>query len=549
MRRLTFFLVIAFCSIFISTSSGNWVIAPSTDVFEYSPGDSFTVALSISGDGTTIDALGFDLTFPGALLNFRRAFFDGTLLEPWMFKQTQLLSDGVLRVAGFTTVGQIPSGTTGKLVNIVFEVEQSASGQGYIYPNSFIDDLAGATGDSALFRVKSSGFSVSGYVRYYNNLFPVPDVGVVLANYIGSTNASGEFSFSEIPEGDYVIKPQKTGGGSESISPFDAAKILQYSVGLIELNPYQFIAADVSGNGTVSPFDASYILQYSVQLIQSFPIGKDWFFLPYDFPLDDANWNSAPDSILLSLSKDTTGLDFKGIVLGDVTGNWNGGLKKYEAVQLHYQLKTPELISENKIKIPLVLNFSDEAFSGLIEMNYASRDYNFSEAKLAGSNENLLLKAGAKGEILILAFASPYSLKNQPVEIELTFIGKKANASEYPRIKIASAIINESRAQLIGENDSHVPDSYRLEQNYPNPFNPETTIRFSLARQKYINLQIYNTSGQLIRTLISGKMGAGEHQIIWNGLNEKGQVVASGIYFYQLNAGNFKATKKMLFIH
>ncbi|NOZ61971.1 MAG: T9SS type A sorting domain-containing protein [Calditrichaeota bacterium] len=551
MRRKTFYFIFSFCLLLFSVSLGNWQVAPSADTYEYSPGDSFVVALTIGGDGNTIDAMGFDLTYPGTLLNFRRAYFEGTVLEPWMFKQAQLLSDGVLRIAGFTTTGQINSGTTGKLVNVVFEVEPSVSGEGYIFPNSFTDDLVDAVGDSALFRVPSAGFSVTGYVRYYNNLFPVPGVSAVLANFISSTNSSGEFSFSQIPAGNYVIKPAKIDNTGGSISPFDAAKILQYAVGLIELNPYQLIAGDVSGNGSVSPFDASYILQYSVGLIESFPVGRDWFFLPFLYSLNETNWNSAPDSIELKpLDRDTTGVDFKAIVLGDVTGNWSGGLKKQAPVQVRYQLESPGMISESKIGIPLILNFSDETFAGQIEMHYTATDFKFSEAVIGGNRGNLLFKAGAKSGNIDVAFASAYSLKNQPVKVMLIFEKKSSHAGGYPQIEISTAIINESRAQLIGanENAQPVPSSFRLEQNYPNPFNPETTIQFFLAGQEKVLLQVFNTKGQRIRTLISGKMGTGEHHVVWDGLDEKGQTVASGVYFYQLNAGDFRAVKKMLFI-
>ena len=91
-----------------------------------------------------------------------------------------------------------------------------------------------------------------------------------------------------------------------------------------------------------------------------------------------------------------------------------------------------------------------------------------------------------------------------------------------------------------------IPVAYALEQNYPNPFNPSTTIRFSLAEAGTVSLKIYNVRGQLVKTLLSSSLEAGSHQVNWNGLNQQGSQVASGVYFYHLQAGSFQQIKKMI---
>ena len=93
-----------------------------------------------------------------------------------------------------------------------------------------------------------------------------------------------------------------------------------------------------------------------------------------------------------------------------------------------------------------------------------------------------------------------------------------------------------------------VPTSYALAQNYPNPFNADTQIEFSLAKAGYTTLKIYNTTGQLVRTLVDGHMDARMHKVRWNGRNSSNEMVASGIYFYRLSSGNFFETKKMSFL-
>jgi hypothetical protein len=88
-----------------------------------------------------------------------------------------------------------------------------------------------------------------------------------------------------------------------------------------------------------------------------------------------------------------------------------------------------------------------------------------------------------------------------------------------------------------------------LHQNVPNPFNPTTTIKFDLARDGNVKLQVFDVAGHLVRTLADQKMAKGFNQAVtWNGLDEKGLRVPSGVYFYQLVTDDYTATKKMVML-
>jgi hypothetical protein len=93
-----------------------------------------------------------------------------------------------------------------------------------------------------------------------------------------------------------------------------------------------------------------------------------------------------------------------------------------------------------------------------------------------------------------------------------------------------------------------LPTEFNLSQNYPNPFNPTTEIRFALPTKSIVNLEIFNVLGQKVITLVSGEMNAGYQSIVWNGADESGAGVSSGIYFYKLNAGGKTFTKKMMML-
>ena len=87
-----------------------------------------------------------------------------------------------------------------------------------------------------------------------------------------------------------------------------------------------------------------------------------------------------------------------------------------------------------------------------------------------------------------------------------------------------------------------------LAQNYPNPFNSSTSIRYVLPKNDFVRLAIYNISGQLVRTLVKGEEFTGTHTVSWNGMDEQGRSISSGIYFYCLETGNLKSTGKMLLL-
>ncbi len=95
------------------------------------------------------------------------------------------------------------------------------------------------------------------------------------------------------------------------------------------------------------------------------------------------------------------------------------------------------------------------------------------------------------------------------------------------------------------------PKNTALLPNYPNPFNPETWIPYQLAAPADVSISIYTADGKLIRTLDLGHQPVGiyqhrSHAAQWDGKNAQGELVASGVYFYMLTAGNFTATRKML---
>ncbi len=100
----------------------------------------------------------------------------------------------------------------------------------------------------------------------------------------------------------------------------------------------------------------------------------------------------------------------------------------------------------------------------------------------------------------------------------------------------------------VAENDRQSPNDFILYQNYPNPFNSDTKIRYQLAAAVKVRLSVYNLVGQKIRTLVNSKQQAGNYSITWDGRDDAGNPVASGLYFYRFESEKLVKTSKMLLL-
>lgn len=98
----------------------------------------------------------------------------------------------------------------------------------------------------------------------------------------------------------------------------------------------------------------------------------------------------------------------------------------------------------------------------------------------------------------------------------------------------------------VEDEDYITPLITELRGNYPNPFNPETTINFALANDDYVKIDIFNVKGQKVRTLVDEKLESGVYNVVWDGINNRGQHAGSGIFFYRMESSEFSTTKKMI---
>lgn len=142
---------------------------------------------------------------------------------------------------------------------------------------------------------------------------------------------------------------------------------------------------------------------------------------------------------------------------------------------------------------------------------------------------------------------------NSSIEVDaevVSFLSIQASTStENAAGKALNLAVDFSAAWAAAKPLAALPLANALSQNYPNPFNPETTIRYDLSSDAIVSLTIYNVMGQVVRQLVDGEsLAAGQYQAVWDGRNESGVGVASGMYFYLLHAGDYVAKRKMVLL-
>jgi flagellar hook assembly protein FlgD len=99
--------------------------------------------------------------------------------------------------------------------------------------------------------------------------------------------------------------------------------------------------------------------------------------------------------------------------------------------------------------------------------------------------------------------------------------------------------------------EAQIPVEYHLSQNYPNPFNPTTSIQYSVVSGQsppHVSLRIYSLLGREVRALVDEPQETGYHSVTWDGTDERGQAVSSGVYFYRLTAERYNDVKKMILL-
>ena len=141
------------------------------------------------------------------------------------------------------------------------------------------------------------------------------------------------------------------------------------------------------------------------------------------------------------------------------------------------------------------------------------------------------------------------------IEFDTTFVPpvshvifvSKTDSSYTPQFR-KGYLNNSISTDITSGSDLPLPTEFHLAQNHPNPFNPSTDISFSLPRKSRVRLEIYNLLGQQVRSLLDDELMSGQHTITFDGRDNDGQAIASGVYFYRIKTADDVRTRKMVMI-
>ncbi|MGK9368670.1 FlgD immunoglobulin-like domain containing protein [Melioribacter sp. Ez-97] len=262
----------------------------------------------------------------------------------------------------------------------------------------------------------------------------------------------------------------------------DASLILKYVVGTDTLNAEQMYAADVNGDGIVGAYDAAWVLYYVAN---------------GEFP-------TAKVSATMGTVEFGNAISENGVLSLPVT------LMKAQGV----------LSVSAEIQLGDAVEFKNVA-PRLPEGWVMFSNFENGVLKLALAGTTPL----TDGDVALIGIA----LKDKEAAVNLT----------------ASAKLNDQIGGQMSVKVREIPTEFTVSQNYPNPFNPTTNIKYGIPQDAKVSLVIYNMLGQVVKTLVDQEQEAGYYTVRWDGTNDFGSRVSSGIYIYRITAGKYTSTMKM----
>ncbi len=197
--------------------------------------------------------------------------------------------------------------------------------------------------------------------------------------------------------------------------------------------------------------------------------------------------------------------------------------------------------AQNDIRPPVIAEAHANLVSGVSGAANGTVDIYLAASDPSGEGEGEL-HVGAGLSDMSGQFAVPLTGVVAGDSVTATITDGDGNTSQFALNMIVDPV------STVGDSPEGLPTEFSLSQNYPNPFNPETVIAYSLPRASQVEMTVYNSLGQTVRTLLNEFQRAGDHTVIWLGDDNAGQQAASGIYFYILKTDRHSQGRKMLLV-
>jgi hypothetical protein len=390
---------------------------------------------------------------------------------------------------------------------------------------------------------------VAGKVTHSVSGRPIPGVRVELTGDAagrGMTDAAGRYRVKPIPAGtpSAVCTPGKTRGDDVPagvVSAYDASLVLRFIAGLDALDSNSRKAADADGNGGIDAFDAALIARYAVGLVD-------------DSPSRAGQWSFEPGSrSYAGLKKELEGQDYRGSVIGDVSGNWGGDSAPAKA---HPVLVFPDTVIAGDavpwidVKVLAAANPGMQSLEFRVEYDASVLSFEGCRSGESASGFSTLHHSPSPGTVnLVLYGVRPVETPGSVVILRFKPAGPRfvSTSLDFSGVAVDERPAGGGRTRIRAAGGN--PESaagFQLHPNAPNPFNSETTITFDLEKREFVRLDVCDAAGRSVRVLVRGWLEKGGHRSSWDGRGEDGSEMPSGLYLSRLTADGRTAVLKMV---
>jgi hypothetical protein len=462
----------------------------------------------------------------------------------------------------FSSSGATPLSGSGPLFYLEFEMLQGAPceccslwfGRTDMSDGDELMPICPTGGEICMASCSIEGYVYNWYCEENGDVVrtdPIEDASVLVTwceSPVGArlTDAAGHYLFeclSPLYECPYCVTAEHDPIPG-NIRAYDASLILQNVVGAVDLEDCPFetgegtvypqkVAADVSCNETVNAYDASLILQYVVEKITGFPC-PPWVFIPEE----ECSWDCDRQ------------VDFIGVLIGDVSGPLPSPAPD-PADDVPVMLDVPHHY-DGYVEVPIRIKDGHDICAAEFEVLFDSDALIVDDVYAAGPTEDFMPAfnvpeagrllvgiagdecVGGSGNIAVIVFKKKYL--TMPVVQNM--------------VSLNSAMFNEGTppADIVDKTYPAEIHRFALGPVSPNPFSAGTAIRFELPTASKVKVSIYDVNGQLVRTLFESTAPAGVGVIDWDGTDSGGERVARGVYFVRMEAGEFKASEKVVLL-
>ncbi|HRI60051.1 MAG TPA: cohesin domain-containing protein, partial [Saprospiraceae bacterium] len=411
---------------------------------------------------------------------------------------------------------------------------------------------------------------IGGDIQTWNNPVPVPGVDVSLTGTVTAnqtTGAPGTYLFGIPDSANTIVRCKKITAGNAGITGADILLIKRHVLNIQPLvSPYQFVAADVSGEGNLSILDYARIQQVALALLDHITGSPDWKFVPksYVFPVPPLS-APFPDSIShLPATMSFLDDDFVAVRMGDVNGNvvpsFTSDNTDDRSGTFRFRLDERSFEAGETIEVPflasgfnghsgyqMTIDFDREVFElagiepGILpDMN----DANFGAMR---TQEGMLTTLWVTPEPMTVADGSVlFTLKFKVLRSGNTLSEVLRPGSELTRAEGYDSEGNTMKIdfEFVQKQNGATTAAFVLYQNQPNPFSDMTTVAFRLPEAGPATLRIFNASGQLVN-MVTANFDQGYHELRFR----RDELGTPGVYYYELESGGNMDRKKMVLMN